>query len=131
MYHADTDFLRDVGKVVSPNKRNDKNYKGVYSLNKTGYENVYNKGSLKDSNKKDTHLHALKEVVSPNNLNNFCFSLRALRSRFESTNHRNVETGRGKVSNTFAKTTRGQTMAKKSNGSISQPGRFLSKKKIV
>ena len=55
-----------------------------------------------------------------------CFSLRALQSRPGLTSSQNVEIGRGKVSNTFAKTTREKTMAKNTNGSPSQPDTFLT-----
>ena len=96
---------------------NDKmSHKNYGHLNKEYLRNigVYcgNKKHVNDSNDTDPRLHALKEVVPPNHQTEVYFSLRALQSRFDSSNHRNVEMGRGKVSNTFAKTAREQTMAK-------------------
>ena len=96
-------------------KKNDKPDKGAYKFNKSGggKKRAYchssrdcSKYALKDSNKKEQHLHSLKEVAPPYNLNNSCFSFRAHRRRFDSPNHRDVEMGRGKLSNTFSKTTR-------------------------
>ena len=76
-------------------------------------EEFYTKnGDLNGSNNKDPHLHALKEAVPPNHQKEVYFSLRALQSMLDTFNHRNVEMGRAKVSNAFAKTAREQTMPK-------------------
>ena len=121
------DVKEHTGKYVNLDNRilNERDIDSIYKTCENNTGNVYEDRNFKILNKIDPHLHGLKEVVPPKN-NNHCFSLRVLQSRPGLTRSRNVEMESGKVSNTFAKTARNDTIAKNLNGSPSQPNRFLT-----